>query len=204
MITAARPSLFCVRLLYATMTNTDVSIYRLTITYAQLQQQFGSRALDLSTAHPTAGTAITVVSGFHRATYPCNIDGFAFRLREDRWTWQDSVPYTAACHTIPGTSGSPVLGRGERDRRVRPGRMRTRGPRRRRGDAWPPRTQVVPRLVLAQLEATYRAGYAVTRPKAQPTLRVLVPTTEVNLRGWCQRSASTSHPGEPKAVVPSW
>jgi trypsin-like peptidase len=97
------------RLLYATMTNTDVSIYRLTITYAQLQQQFGSRALDLSTVHPTAGTAITVVSGFHRATYPCAIDGFAFRLREDRWTWQDSVRYTAACHTIPGTSGSPVL-----------------------------------------------------------------------------------------------
>lgn len=107
--TASIGTLRANRLLYATMTNTDVSIYRLTITYGQLQSQFGSRALTLSTVHPTAGESIRVVSGFHRAIYPCNIDGFAFRLREDRWTWLDSVRYTAACHTIPGTSGSPVL-----------------------------------------------------------------------------------------------
>jgi hypothetical protein len=96
------------RLLYATMTDTDVSFYRLTITYGQLQQRFGSRALTLTTTHPTVGEPIRVVSGFHRTIYPCNIDAFAFRLREDRWTWKDSVRYTSACHTIPGTSGSPV------------------------------------------------------------------------------------------------
>jgi V8-like Glu-specific endopeptidase len=96
------------RLAYGTMTKTDVSFYQLSITYAQLQQNFGSRALTLSTTHPTQGESIRVVSGFHRAIYPCNIDAFAFRLREDRWTWEDSIRYTAACHTIPGTSGSPV------------------------------------------------------------------------------------------------
>jgi hypothetical protein len=96
------------RLLYATMTDTDVSFYRLTITYGQLQSRFGSRALTLTTTHPTVGEPIRVVSGFHRQIYPCNIDAFAFRLREDRWTWKDSVRYTSACHTIPGTSGSPV------------------------------------------------------------------------------------------------
>lgn len=96
------------RLLYATMTDTDVSFYRLTITYAQLQSQFRTTALTLSTVHPTVGEPIRVVSGFHRTIYPCNIDAFAFRLREDVWTWKDSVRYTSACHTIPGTSGSPV------------------------------------------------------------------------------------------------
>jgi V8-like Glu-specific endopeptidase len=107
--TASIGTLRANRLLYATMTDTDVSIYRLTITYAQLEQQFRSRALELSTVHPTVGESIRVVSGFHRAIYPCDIDGFAFRLREDRWTWKDSVRYTSACRTIPGTSGSPVL-----------------------------------------------------------------------------------------------
>lgn len=107
--TASIGTLRANRLVYATMTNTDVSIYRLTITYGQLQSQFGTQALTLSTVHPTAGESIRVVSGFHRAIYPCNIDTFAFRLREDRWTWLDSVRYTAPCHTIPGTSGSPVL-----------------------------------------------------------------------------------------------
>ncbi|HEV8559783.1 MAG TPA: trypsin-like peptidase domain-containing protein [Actinophytocola sp.] len=98
------------RLLYATMTKTDVSIYRLTITYGQLQSRFPStRPLTLSTVHPTAAEPIRVVSGFHRTIYSCNIDGFVFQLREDRWTWQDSVRYTPACMTIPGTSGSPVI-----------------------------------------------------------------------------------------------
>jgi Trypsin-like peptidase domain len=96
------------RLAYGTMTKTDVSFYQLSITYAQLQNNFGSRALTLSATHPTVGEPIRVVSGFHRQIYPCNIDAFAFRLREDRWTWQDSIRYTSACHTIPGTSGSPV------------------------------------------------------------------------------------------------
>jgi hypothetical protein len=97
------------RLLYSTMTTTDVTFYRLTITYAQLQSQFGTTALTLSTAHPTAAEPIRVVSGFHRTIYSCNIDGFVFHLREDRWTWNDSVRYTPACMTIPGTSGSPVI-----------------------------------------------------------------------------------------------
>jgi V8-like Glu-specific endopeptidase len=96
------------RLAYGTMTKTDVSFYQLTITYQQLQTNFGSRALTLSATHPTVGEPIRVVSGFHRQIYPCNIDAFAFRLREDRWTWEDSIRYTSACHTIPGTSGSPV------------------------------------------------------------------------------------------------
>lgn len=96
------------RLAYGTMTKTDVSFYQLSITYAQLQSRFGSQALTLSATHPTVGEPIRVVSGFHRQIYPCNIDAFAFRLREDRWTWEDSIRYTSACHTIPGTSGSPV------------------------------------------------------------------------------------------------
>jgi len=95
-------------LAYGTMTNTDVSFYRTSTTYAQLEQNFRSRALELSSAHPTQGESIRVVSGFHRTIYSCNIDGFVFRLREDRWTWQDSIRYTSACMTIPGTSGSPV------------------------------------------------------------------------------------------------
>jgi len=96
------------RLAYGTMTKTDVSIYQLSITYAQLENTFRSRALTMSSTHPTVGEPISVVSGFHRQTFNCNIDGFAFRLREDRWTWQDSIRYTSACHTIPGTSGSPI------------------------------------------------------------------------------------------------
>ncbi|WP_405618514.1 serine protease [Streptomyces sp. NBC_00076] len=97
------------KIAYATMTDTDVSLYQLTTTYAQIKSSYGITALTLNNTRPTAGTAITVVSGYWKRTYACNVDGFAYRLKEGEWTWKDSVRYTSACQTIGGTSGSPVI-----------------------------------------------------------------------------------------------
>ncbi|MFJ4830316.1 serine protease [Streptomyces sp. NPDC088747] len=97
------------KIAYGTMTDTDVSIYQLTSTYAQIQSSYGISALTLDAAHPTAGTAIKVVSGYWKRIYTCNVDGFVYRLKEGGWTWKDSVRYTSACDTIGGTSGSPVI-----------------------------------------------------------------------------------------------
>ncbi|MGP3953738.1 trypsin-like serine peptidase [Streptomyces sp. 7N604] len=94
---------------YATMTDTDVSLYELDTTYAEIESSYGIRALELSADHPQQGTAISVVSGYWKRIYSCEIDGFAYRLREGDWTWKDSVRYTPACDTIGGTSGSPVV-----------------------------------------------------------------------------------------------
>jgi V8-like Glu-specific endopeptidase len=94
---------------YSTMTDTDVTIYQLTTTYAQILSTYGISPLTLQDTHPAAGTAITVVSGYWKATYSCSVDGFVYRLKEGDWTWKDSVRYTSACQTIGGTSGSPVI-----------------------------------------------------------------------------------------------
>jgi hypothetical protein len=93
---------------YATMTDTDVSFYRLHATYAELEA-LGGKALELSAAHPKARTDIRVVSGLWKRVYSCRVDGFVHRLREADWTWTDSIRYTAPCHTIAGTSGSPIV-----------------------------------------------------------------------------------------------
>ncbi|GAA2415324.1 serine protease [Streptomyces pulveraceus] len=97
------------KIAYGTMTDTDISVYQLTSTYAQIESKYGIKALELNTAHPVQGTAITVVSGYWKRTYACNVDGFVYRLKEGDWTWKDSVRYTSACQTIGGTSGSPVI-----------------------------------------------------------------------------------------------
>ncbi|MCF3105630.1 trypsin-like peptidase domain-containing protein [Streptomyces roseoverticillatus] len=94
---------------YATMTDTDVTLYELNTTYAQIKQRYGISALSLSPDHPVAGTSIKVVSGFWKRIYSCNADGFVYRLREADWTWKDSLRYTSSCNTIGGTSGSPVV-----------------------------------------------------------------------------------------------
>ncbi|WP_405934438.1 serine protease [Streptomyces longwoodensis] len=97
------------QVVYSTMTDTDVTIYRTTITYASIRSTYGINALTVQDTHPVAGTAITVASGYWKRLYNCNIDGFVYRLKEGDWTWKDSVRYTSACNTIGGTSGSPVI-----------------------------------------------------------------------------------------------
>lgn len=108
--TATIATLRATRLAYATMTDTDIALYRLRQTYAQIQQ-LGSRGLALSSTHPVQGADIRVVSGYWRQIYTCQIDDFVYQLREYQWTWRDSIRYVSAstCQTIGGTSGSPVV-----------------------------------------------------------------------------------------------
>ncbi|MFE0174485.1 serine protease [Streptomyces sp. NPDC059002] len=94
---------------YATMTDTDVSLYQLTSTYSDIESKYGIKALELNSARPEQGRAITVASGYWKKLYKCSVDGFAYRLKEGNWTWKDSVRYTPDCKTIGGTSGSPVI-----------------------------------------------------------------------------------------------
>ncbi|WP_160823718.1 serine protease [Actinomadura sp. J1-007] len=96
-------------MLYATMTDTDVALYKLSTTYAQIRQSYNTPALQLSLDHPTAGADIRVVSGYWKRIYSCRVDGFAYRVREAAWTWKDSLRYTPECQVIGGTSGSPVI-----------------------------------------------------------------------------------------------
>ncbi|WP_338896351.1 serine protease [Streptomyces sp. TG1A-60] len=97
------------KIAYGTMTDTDMALYQLTTTYAQIRSSYGIDALVFDTARPAAGTAIKVVSGYWKRIYSCGVDGNAYRLKEGDWTWKDSIRYTSACNTIGGTSGSPVL-----------------------------------------------------------------------------------------------
>ncbi|NMO50782.1 trypsin-like peptidase domain-containing protein [Actinoplanes sp. TBRC 11911] len=97
------------RVLYATMTGTDVTLYRLTSTYSTLQSQYGAVAYTLSAAHPANGATIGIPSGYWKRIWNCKIDGFVGTLREDVWTWHDSLRYDVNCDTIHGTSGSPIV-----------------------------------------------------------------------------------------------
>jgi Trypsin-like peptidase domain len=96
------------RVLYATMTGTDVTLYRLTRTFASIQSATGIAARTISASHPAAADTF-VPSGFFGQVFDCDIRSFVPTLREDRWTWHDSVKFNTACATIHGTSGSPIV-----------------------------------------------------------------------------------------------
>ncbi|PRX50541.1 trypsin-like peptidase [Prauserella shujinwangii] len=97
------------RLLYATMTGTDIALYRLADSYADIERAHGVRARVLAEAGPEAGTRIGIPSGYWKRTYTCSVDDTVHELREAGYTWQHSIRYTPACDTIGGTSGSPIV-----------------------------------------------------------------------------------------------
>lgn len=103
------------KLLYATMTKTDVSLYQLKETYQDILNKYDTKALTLASKQPAVGTEIEVISGYWKRGYSCAVDGIAGTLKEGQWTFADSVRYSRpGCEVIGGTSGSPVVGAGTR------------------------------------------------------------------------------------------
>jgi V8-like Glu-specific endopeptidase len=98
------------RLVYATMTTTDLAIYELNRSFADIEGEYGVKALTLSDRHPDEGEPITIASGYWRRIYRCQIEAFIPHLREGAYTWRDSIRYSdSGCDVIGGTSGSPIL-----------------------------------------------------------------------------------------------
>ncbi|MFJ8039148.1 putative Ig domain-containing protein [Kitasatospora sp. NPDC096147] len=97
------------KVLYATMTGTDVALYQLTDTYASITSKFNATALTIADTHPVNGSSMFIPSGYWKQTWNCSINGFVGTIREDQWTWQDSIRYSTGCNTTHGTSGSPIV-----------------------------------------------------------------------------------------------
>lgn len=103
-------------LLYGTMDRTDVSLYELSTTYAKLKSEYDVPALTISAQRAAAHERVVVISGYWKKAYRCHLNGFAFELKEYVWSWDHSLRYNEnGCHTIHGTSGSPVLDPKTRD-----------------------------------------------------------------------------------------
>ncbi len=97
-------------LMYATMTGTDITLYRLTLTNAQITARYGVTPLTIADHHPDAAAPVRIVSGYWRKIYACAIDRFVYQLREGTWTFNDSIRFSQpGCETIGGTSGSPII-----------------------------------------------------------------------------------------------
>lgn len=103
------------QLIYATMTDTDMALYRLQETYADIESRFKVRPFTLQSARPEVGQAMQVVSGYWKKGYSCKIEAFVHSLQEEDWTMRDSIRYSRpGCEVIGGTSGSPIIATGTR------------------------------------------------------------------------------------------
>lgn len=97
------------KILYATMTGTDLALYELSATYKEIADKYQVDALVIAKDHPVLNDRIEILSGYWQTGYSCSIDAFIYQMKEDDYTWSDSVRYSEGCKTIHGTSGSPVV-----------------------------------------------------------------------------------------------
>jgi hypothetical protein len=103
------------KLLYATMTKTDMSLYLLKETYQDILNKYDTKALTLASKAPEIGADIEVISGYWKRGYSCQVEAITPTLKEGTWTFNDSVRYSRpGCDVIGGTSGSPVVAKGTR------------------------------------------------------------------------------------------
>lgn len=100
------------RLAYATMFRTDLAVYELRETYADLAAA-GVTPLTLATRGPARGDRIRIPSGYWVEQRSCTTTGTAYRLHERDWDWQRSIrlPALDGCRIRGGYSGSPIVSR---------------------------------------------------------------------------------------------
>ncbi|HWO67748.1 MAG TPA: serine protease, partial [Umezawaea sp.] len=96
------------RLVYATMTGTDIALYRLDQTYAQLSAK-GAKVFRLTSTPMRAGDPLTLMHASGRSA--CRAEAVVDRLREGGYEMTDSIRYTTSpdCAPSHGQSGSPLL-----------------------------------------------------------------------------------------------
>jgi len=98
------------KILYSTMTKTDVTIYVLQETFQEIAASFQIQPLTLSDKKASVGEGMEIISGYWKRGYSCNIEAFVPTLKEADWTMNDSIRYSRpGCETIGGTSGSPII-----------------------------------------------------------------------------------------------
>jgi V8-like Glu-specific endopeptidase len=98
------------KILFGTMTKTDMIVYEVNETYASIKSRLNVTPLTLAKQGPANGAGMAVVSGYWQRIYTCSVQATIPQLREGDWSWQNSIKYQQpGCETIGGTSGSPVV-----------------------------------------------------------------------------------------------
>lgn len=98
------------RVLYATMTGSDLALIELEETYRELEIR-GARVYELSdsAADSKEETPVQLVAGFQKEKQLCKISHVVIKLMEDEWTYEDAIALADPCPVEGGWFGAPLL-----------------------------------------------------------------------------------------------
>ncbi len=96
------------KLIYATMTRTDIAIYQLEQTYSELKKM-DIEPYVVSREAPIPSLEVEIPSSYFRDVARCKVEKIVHLLREGGWTMQKSLRFSEECPTKHYTSGAPVV-----------------------------------------------------------------------------------------------
>jgi hypothetical protein len=96
------------KILYATMTGTDIALIELNATYRELEAK-GARTYEISDRDARTGSSVMLVSGAERQKRLCAVSHVVDRLVEDRWTYSHVLAMKDLCAIDPAWSGTPLV-----------------------------------------------------------------------------------------------
>lgn len=94
--------------LYATHTLTDLALFELSETFAELETK-GILSLTLSERPAKVNEKIVIVSALFDHQFVCSVDGIVPVILTNRTYFRNAVRYSKECAVYKGTSGSPVI-----------------------------------------------------------------------------------------------
>lgn len=96
------------RLLYATMTGTDVGVFELEETFEEISAAYGIEPIVLERAIASMTAPVVVRSGFYDREIACSLAGSVI-LAEGPYRTTEGVRFTRECRIYVGVSGSPIM-----------------------------------------------------------------------------------------------
>ena len=103
------------RLVFATLSISDLAIYELNKTYTELEN-LGIDSFLLNDTATLMGIAIDIPSGKWKKGFRCSTEAEVKVLKEGKWLFQSSIRYSdSGCNIFGGTSGAPVIASGTRE-----------------------------------------------------------------------------------------
>ena len=98
------------KIIYATMSGTDLALYQLKESYDQLLEKYNIRPLLLDHRPLQAPQEVEIISAYWDRGFSCYVAGIVSKLQEGKWFFEDSIRFEkdADCNMKGGTSGAPI------------------------------------------------------------------------------------------------
>lgn len=93
---------------YATMTGTDLALIEIDKSYLTLRLT-GVHPREIAPAGATAGTKVSIPSGYLGTAPTCTVDAVVPTLVTAGYRWNNEMRYASGCATRPGSSGAPMI-----------------------------------------------------------------------------------------------